>query len=334
MVCIFPGRSELPFSGEWIHLNRPIEKRFWDRKGWKKFARIIKEFQPDIIQANAGDTLKFAVFSKLFFGWKTPIVFRNANKVSDFVKSPVKRAFNKFLMRQVSYVISVSEVCRKDFIETYGWDQSKIATVPIGINAETDISRSGEIHSAFNSGRVLLHAGAFVLEKNHEGLIRIFEKVLKESSAIKLALAGDGKLRVAIEEMVKEKDLEEPVLFLGYQNDVFSLMKSSAAFLLPSKIEGLPGVILEAMYSKIPVIAYDVGGVSEVVKNGETGWLIKAGDEAGFANAVLEVLSSDHSIIIERAYEMVVREYDNREIAKRFLEVYKRVAGHQSPVSG
>jgi glycosyltransferase involved in cell wall biosynthesis len=71
-----------------------------------------------------------------------------------------------------------------------------------------------------------------------------------------------------------------------------------------------------------------------VEKNGETGWLIKAGDEAGFANAVLEVLRGDHSIIIERAYEMVVRAYDNREIAKRFLEVYKRVAGHQSPVSG
>jgi L-malate glycosyltransferase len=80
------------------------------------------------------------------------------------------------------------------------------------------------------------------------------------------------------------------------------------------------------MYCRTSVIAYNVGGISEVVKSGETGWLVKAGDEEGFVAAIEEVLhTSDLKLIRENAFKMVVTEYDNRVIAKRFLEVYERV---------
>ena len=67
LISLFEGFSELPFSGKKIQLNRPISKRWYDYEAWQQIARLVKEFKPDIIQCNAGDTLKFLILSKLFF---------------------------------------------------------------------------------------------------------------------------------------------------------------------------------------------------------------------------------------------------------------------------
>jgi L-malate glycosyltransferase len=133
MISLLPGESSLPFNGNIIRLDRPLSKRFIDVKGWRELAMHIQKFKPDVIQANAGDTLKFAVFSRLLFRWKVPIVFRNANKVSDFIATWPKLIFNKFLIIKVAHVISVSELCRQDFIKTYSPPHEKTTTVPIGI---------------------------------------------------------------------------------------------------------------------------------------------------------------------------------------------------------
>ncbi len=109
VMAIFEGEARLPVAGKWISLNRPLAKRLWDRQGWKQLADQVKEQQPDIVQANAGDTLKFAVMSKVLFGWKAPIVFRNANMMSAFMDGRIKYRFNKFLLSRVAHVISVSE---------------------------------------------------------------------------------------------------------------------------------------------------------------------------------------------------------------------------------
>jgi glycosyltransferase involved in cell wall biosynthesis len=80
------------------------------------------------------------------------------------------------------------------------------------------------------------------------------------------------------------------------------------------------------------VVANDVGGVSEVVKNNETGWLVEKGDEEGFVKAVEEVLScslEELNLITNRAYQQVVEQYDNKVIAKRFEEVYRTVTSKE-----
>src|SRR5690606_23109431 len=77
MVCLYTGDAILPFKGNIIYLQRPENKRFYDFKGWKRFSQIIKNFHPDVIQANASDTLKFAASSKFFYKISIPIIFRN-----------------------------------------------------------------------------------------------------------------------------------------------------------------------------------------------------------------------------------------------------------------
>ena len=318
VVSLFLGRSVIPFSGEVIHLNRPEEKRFWDWFGWKQFDQLIKKFKPDIVQANAGDTLKFAVLSKFVFRWNVPVVFRNASTISLYIKSPLVKWFNQFLFYKVARVISVSQSTKRDFLSTFSFNKDCIDIIPVGLTLK-------ESESFISESKYLLHVGGFSFEKNHKGILKIFKRLLEYESSYQLWLVGDGPLREEIEKDVVKMGMQSHILLLGYKTDVIPLMKSSSALLLPSLIEGLPGVVLEAMYCKTPVIAYDVGGISEVVKNEETGWLVKSGDEEGFVEAVIDVLKGGHESIIENAYNMVVSNFDNRDIAKRFLKVYEKL---------
>jgi glycosyltransferase involved in cell wall biosynthesis len=326
VVTIFKGDSRLPFKGSLIGLDRPLSKRFFDFKGWKKFNNIIKEFNPDIIQANAADTLKFAVSSKMLFSWKQPLVYRNANKMGDFITSKLKWSLNNFYISRVAYVISVSKECERDFIQTFSYPQEKISTVEIGVEEQKLGGIPDDLQEIFERGPVIAHIGGFVPEKNHVGLINIFKHVFAEFPDVQLLLMGKGKLENQIKNKVIEFNIQENVHFLGYRTDVLDVLYNSEGFVLPSLIEGLPAVILESMYCQTPVVAYNVGGIGEVVISKKTGWLINKGDENKMAQNILEILNKD-SIVetnVSTAKEMIEEKFMNNKISKRFSLVYEK----------
>lgn len=335
VICLLDGNAVLPFKGKLVNLKRPLAKRFFDIEGWKQLAKYIKENKPDIIQANAGDTLKFVVLSKLFFRWETPIVYRNANKVSDFITSRPKFIFNKFLVSQLQHIISVSELCRLDFVKTYSVSPDKTTMVPIGIEAiSVDKSLAADVLPYFKSGKVIVNVASLVPEKNHEALLRITREVIREHNDIKVLILGDGKLRESLQKKITEMSLDKHVVLLGYRADVLSILSNADVFTLPSRIEGLPGVILEAFYCGVPVVAYNVGGISEVVKNDETGWLIDKDDEGKFIEAVKEVLvnTTKTSQFKKNAYQFVTKEFMNDSIAGKFAAAYTKVLNRKSGV--
>lgn len=328
IIGLLEGDAVLPFNGRLICLGRNPGLRLFDLTGWYRLARIIKDFKPDIVQANAGDTLKFAVFSKIFFRWKTPLIFRNANKVSDFIDSWTKRLFNRFLTGRLDYVISVSELSKNDFKETYDFPDSRIDTVQVGIELADVVSPPSDLGHLFSQGPVLVNVASFVKEKNHYGLFVIFQALLKTIPTARLLLVGRGKLEHGLKESTVQLGINGRVHFLGYRNDVLAIMRASHVFVLPSHIEGLPAVILEAQYSRVPVVAYNVGGISEIVQNGRTGWLVEKDDVEQFVSAVVDVLQGDRGKvkdIVNNARQQVVDQYDNRKIAERFTSVYQRV---------
>ncbi|UBZ06853.1 glycosyltransferase [Salegentibacter mishustinae] len=327
VVTIFKGDAQLPFKGEIIDLARPLSKRFVDFQGWKKFNSIIREFKPDIIQANAADTLKFAVSSKILFSWKEPLVYRNANKMGDFIDSKFKWALNKFYISKVAYVISVSKECEKDFIKTFSYPEKRIRTVEIGVEEQELGGIPKDLQKIFKRGPVLSHIGGFVPEKNHKGLLRIFTETLKNNPDTQLLLIGKGRLEPEIKVRVEELQIKENVHFLGYRSDVLEVLYYSNAFVLPSLIEGLPAVILEAMYCKTPVVAYNVGGVGEVVLQGETGWIVEKNEEAKFQQHLEEILAGDENISerVKTAKNMISDKFLNKQIAQGFAKCYFEV---------
>lgn len=323
MVCLYKGDVELPFKGPIINLQRPESKRFFDITGWKKFKNIVAGFQPDIIQANAADTLKFVASSSFLYNINVPIIYRNANKIGDFMQFPLKKMLNKLYLSQVSFVLSVSKLCRKDFVQTFNFPRNKIKTIQIGVELD---NYSGTVFNLnnFKNKKVLVHVGSFVPEKNHIGLIKIFAQLSTLHPNAVLLLIGKGYLEEQIYKFVKELNLEEKVFFMGCRRDVMNILKNSDCLLLPSLVEGLPGVLLEAMYCRLPIVAYNVGGISEII-NENTGSLIEKNDEVDFVNQVNCILRSKNKTIIKNAYLLVQKKYINYSIAHKFEKSYQKL---------
>jgi len=315
------GQQFIPQGIDFKDLDAIKEGRF-SFSLLRKLADTLKEFNPGIVQANAGDTLKYAVVVKLLYRRKYKIVFRNASTVSRYIKTRIQKLFNSFFYRNTDRIISVSEGSYKDFIKTFPFCKDKISVVPNGIDLGFLTPKT-----LFSAGDLnMVHVGGFTFEKNHHGLLRIFAEVRHTVPNARLWLIGEGPLKSTVEEEASSLGVLGSIEFCGVRHNVLDYIASANVLVLPSIIEGLPAVILESFYCRTPVVAYDVGGIAEVVKPGKTGWLLKAGDEAGFVAAVQEVLSSTKlDTIKDNAYNLVVTEFDNSVVAKRFLQVYQKM---------
>jgi len=323
IVSIYDGEALLPFINKIPTLSSQNSNRYLDLQGWKKLADIIEGFKPDIIQANAADTLKYAVFSKLIYKWKTPIVYRNASTTSYYIKNQFSKLINSFLLRNVDRVISVSRASKRDLNGVFSFTKDKTLVVPIGI----DPIKPEESDIAFSTRRVnIIHVGSFTREKNHKGLLSIFKKLNALNPNYFLHLIGEGPLRNIMEEEVRQLDLLDSVKFYEGVRNPLPYISAANILILPSNIEGLPAVLLESMFCKTPVVAYNVGGISEIVSS-QTGILIEKDDEAGFVKAVLETLENPNLKQIETAHKMVIEDYMNEEIALKFVDVYEVVIG-------
>ena len=321
IIALYPGGARLPFNGDIDVLDASNTKRFFDFFGWKKLAAFIKDFNPDIVQTNAGDTLKYAIFSKKIFWWKASIINRNASEVGRYLNSTLQKKLNTFFYKNVQGVISVSQASKKDLLQHFPFLADKICVIPVGLET---VSQIKEIQLHPSDSKHIIHVGGFTFEKNHEGLLNIFQKILNTGEQVQLHLVGDGPLRQKIEKKVKQLKLTKYVSFHGFVNNPLEFIKAGDVLVLPSIIEGLPGVLLEAMYCKTPVIAYNVGGISEIVDS-KTGFLIAKDDEDAFSKAILISLKTTDSEKKEVAYQMVKNNFMNFTLASQFLETYQEM---------
>lgn len=325
-VSLYKNDSENVFIPEGIPSTAldEVKAGSFQVKVLRTLASALRELKPDLVQANAGDTLKYAVLVKIIYRMKYKIVFRNASMQSRYLRSSFQKFFNGFLVRNTNQIISVSQGSSEDMMKSFPFCQHKTVVIQNGITADPQGGNTVFQEDEIN----LIHVGGFTFEKNHVGLLRIFLRIREQFPKARLWLVGEGPLKASVEEEVSKLNMSDAVTFTGARQNVMEYIAAAKALLLPSSIEGMPAVILESFYSKTPVIAYNVGGISEVVKSGETGWLIKAGDEEGFVYAIHEVLQApNHHTITENAYRLVTQEYDNRIIAQRFLNVYEALVG-------
>jgi glycosyltransferase involved in cell wall biosynthesis len=128
--------------------------------------------------------------------------------------------------------------------------------------------------------------GRMTAVKRTDVLLHAFARLRGQGVDAKLCMVGDGPDRTRVEELAAELDLVRHAVFTGYQEDVGPFFSAFDVFVLPSANEGTPVTAIEALASGCPVVATRVGGVPDVVRDGEEGILVEPGDEEGLADAL------------------------------------------------
>jgi glycosyltransferase involved in cell wall biosynthesis len=141
-------------------------------------------------------------------------------------------------------------------------------------------------------------------------------------------LAGDGPQRDRLQRMVEKLGLGDRVHLLGVRHDVAEIVAASDVFVLPSLNEGLSQAMLEAMALGTPVVATDVGGTSDAVVHGHTGWLVAAGDAIGLATAIAHALGNRPQATTQAAAarQLIQQQFSLADHLARLEDLYRVVA--------
>lgn len=314
----------------------PLKRNTFSVRVVKELTKLIKDFQPDVIQCNGSDTLKYMVAAS-FFIQKVPILYRNISIISEWISDGPKKKLYKEMFKRISYVTSVGDEARADFIKTYDYPQTRTEVIRRGIpvkDVDQNILYKGlrKDLGLDSKTKIALHIGNFSPEKNHEFLLDIFTELKNENDNIKLVCVGTGVLFEKVKKNIQEKNLKETVFLLGFRKDIPELLSASDCLVLSSKIEGVPGVIIEAGTQKIPSVAFNVGGVAEVLIDGKTGYLIEGFNKNEFKEKLMEIMTNDElrKEFGENALNTISNGFDPEATAKKFEKLYfDLIAAHR-----
>lgn len=321
-----PNKSLEVIGADNVDIN--ASSGFFSLTGFFRLLKLISNKKPDILHANGSDTLKYLIAVKLFRP-SSIVVYRNISLISHWCSNnPVKLAFYKWLFRRVDFITSVGETSMSDFVNLFGFSKKKIKVIKRGIDflEYTPLNDQQKTKAGIPVGRqVLIHVGNFSPEKDHAFLIDCFVKIKENNPAVVLMLLGEGELMPTIRNKVESLGLGNEVIFLGMQQEIGPYLAMADLILLTSKIEGVPGVLLEAACHRVPSVAFDVGGVREFVKPGETGELVSEENKDQFAVRVNNLLSNPtkRKNFGENAARLVREEHLLARNAMDFIQVFK-----------
>src|SRR5437899_9269638 len=169
--------------------------------------------------------------------------------------------------------------------------KNHIEVIPNFVDLSLYDRHAGPDRSAFapQGEKILLHVSNFRPVKRPLDVVRIFERVVRELPAV-LLMVGEGPERASAQALARRLGVAERVRFLGRQDRIEELIGTADVFLLPSELESFGLSALEAMACGVPVVGSDAGGLPEVVKHTETGFLLPVGDIEGMAARAIEIL--------------------------------------------
>lgn len=251
-------------------------------KSSKKYKNLIRKFKPDIVHAHMVHANIFARINRI--GCQIPKLICTAHNSNEGGK-------NRMLAYRYTNFLSdintnVSQEASESLIKKGAFDSKNLITVYNGI----DLKKFDSIYISKASDEItFLSVGRFNEQKDYPNLFKAIQ-ILKNKTTekVKFYIAGDGDLREQLEQLIIDLDISDYVVLLGKRSDIPHLLNKANYFVLSSKHEGLPTVVIEAMACGTFVIATDCGGSAEIL--GDTGILVPTENSEALANAMLEVL--------------------------------------------
>ncbi len=232
----------------------------------------------------------------------------------------------KFGIEKSDVVTSVSHQLKADTLELLNINKD---IIPVHNFVDERVyyrrSNNAELRQTYGieeNEKVIVHISNFRKVKRLEDVIKSFALIRKELSS-KLLLIGNGPELTTACELVRELDIEEDVLFLGKQENVGELFSICDLKLLLSEKESFGLVLLEAMACGVPVIGTNIGGIPEVIVDGETGYMVELGDPESVAQKALALLQDEEKLMTFR--ENSVRHVKENFLSDKIVSIYEDI---------
>lgn len=303
-----------------------------------KLINLLKRNHYDIVHTHLTKTGILGRISARIAG--VPIIFRGLqgtafqtfnNKLLDWALTLFEKITSKF----TDAYISVSDILSKEYLENgigkkenyftvySGIDMDKFYYARKNINHKNKLAELGISLNSFIIGNV----SRLELSKGHMFLLDSFKKVINERKdyPLKLLIVGDGYEKDNLINYSKKLNIEDKVIFTGYREDIEEIMAVMNIFVLTSLREGLPKVLVQAAAVGMPLIAFNVDGIPEIIKDGYNGFFVKPKDVHQIANRIIRYIDNEDLIIShsQQGREFVKGKWSIEDMVNKVDKIYQ-----------
>lgn len=291
------------------------------------YYKIIEFLKPDIIHAhdNKASLIGFIVLN--LSSSKPKLISHVHNMYPYLVNGGLYKIIDSIARPLYSANVFCGENVR-EFYMKHSISNKKLKNIFV-VNNATDIEANLQyaekeiIDAPFHNVRVG-YVGRLVDQK---GLMEFFIaiKEIGLDRNIGISIIGSGSEENKLIDFVNKNLQSQNIKFLGFKNNPYAWIKCFDFLILPSKYEGLPVIVLEAMSLRIPVLAMDVGSMKEVISNNINGWLVENGNYSEFVCRINQLINSKDSIrqIGQNAQKTIIEKYDIKDLEKKIYKIYK-----------
>jgi L-malate glycosyltransferase len=295
-------------------------------------ARIIKQFRPQIIIAHQQEILPYVAALKFMHkrGFYFIYQFTNAPPLKSSTR--ITTHISRILINKAEYIVCCGRICREAFIKYYRISPDKVTSINTSIDQSpfvnmdhTRIRTKMREKLGFRQEEVvLINVGGLSPVKNQTELISLVGGLHQNGIPARLMIVGGGELRESLNLKIKTLGLQNHIQMLGERDDVPSLLAAADLFVLSSRTEAMALVLMEAGLVHLPSVAYNVGGVGDVIEDGRTGSLVPFGDFQRLLEAVSALCMDParRTAMGEAAYQKCHDSFDIRTISRQYEELF------------
>ena len=293
------------------------------REVFYRVYRAIKAEKPDLVHIHCG--LLAAILAVLFY--KKPkyvhtlhsLAHRCLNMDSKYLK-PIYR----FLYKNRVKPITISNACNQSFIDLYGIESSvriNNGRSPImTTNAREVVKREIDSYKEHEDDKVFIHVARFHPVKNQKLLFNTFDRLLNESEHVQLIVIGNGYSESPLKDYCNRK---KGIHLLGEKKNVGDYLVASDYFIMSSLMEGLPISLLEAMSVGLIPVSTPAGGVCDVIRNGENGYISYSHEPEEYYNTVKHAIENNDGIMSDVIKDEYAQSYSMETCAQKYHAQYK-----------
>ncbi|AVX19585.1 Glycosyltransferase involved in cell wall bisynthesis [Carboxydocella sporoproducens DSM 16521] len=299
----------------------PYNKNFFSKLSFNRFKLIknlIVKYKPDIIHTHDPRMLIAVSLMKKFFTIKH---FHTQHSKEVWRKSYlIEKLFNL----NADHYIAVSSEVKNFLINKRGVDTNNISII-FNINIH---NKQSEYKKSIGKNQIikLIAVGRIEKEKGFDLLLKALAKIKEKISDrnFELFVVGSGSMLPYLKQLTVQFGLVEKVNFIGWRNDVFDLLLASDIFILPSRNEGMPLSLVEAMTAGLPSVCFDVSGVKDLIRNNIEGIVCKPEDIDELADGIIKLILDEKLRfgIGERAKQRIDELSKKNNMADRLIRCY------------